>query len=375
MKTLKSQWPTSASVLNLNHLWKVVELLNSNPVVCVTEKLDGANLSVCSSGWIASRRCVIVENASVTDLEKKTFMKCSLDSLKPALAAAKAMAQKFQEALPHHSELQVQLFGEWMWNSSLDAYDYDKRKILPGHFYAFGLGILPPPNLGSDSVVWTLCVEEALEKEFGLECHSCPAADGHEEGFLLVNLNQALLDLFESHNVETVPVLDKPTFCNVFLDPENYNCLLEGTMEGVVIVVRGVLQTLKWKSCNLFDFGTQQGQTLIWLRKMLDGKHPQVLQQLERVAFPFLMDPDHVKLLKAAYKSAKSKYPLLSEVLVEETMFPSQTLETYLDALEEDMMQELVRGYPRQTVSYYVNSREKFAPDFNWDLVNYYPQQ
>ena len=56
-----------------------------------------------------------------------------------------------------NERIEIYLYGEWIHrncqtaDSNLDKYNYKQRGILPGHLYAFGLGIVLLPESATES--------------------------------------------------------------------------------------------------------------------------------------------------------------------------------------------------------------------------------
>ena len=93
----EDQWPPTLNFINANN--DVAELLDENPNVFVSEKLDGSNLSISSNGAIASRRKILLRDPSEKNLMVTEFMHSTLFSVMQIVQAMKDMKKEFLELL------------------------------------------------------------------------------------------------------------------------------------------------------------------------------------------------------------------------------------------------------------------------------------
>ena len=83
-----------------------------DPISLVSEKLDGSNLSVSSSGVISSRRKIILVNPSNDELKNTKFAGEPLTSLQKIMKTCQILAENFQKNLRFNFD--VTIFGEWL---------------------------------------------------------------------------------------------------------------------------------------------------------------------------------------------------------------------------------------------------------------------
>ena len=107
------QWPQLSGVLSITSTDLVQDLLSKDPIVTVTEKLDGSNLCLSSGSWIASRRRVILDNPSQHDLDKYMFCGVSLSSIGQLMPKLKLIAQDLKSYFMDR-DFEVMLYGEWI---------------------------------------------------------------------------------------------------------------------------------------------------------------------------------------------------------------------------------------------------------------------
>ena len=78
---LKPKWLTTPNILSAKTASKVKEVINLNPRVTVSEKLDGSNLCISSKRWVGTRNVILIQDLKTENLGKIKFNRASLSSL------------------------------------------------------------------------------------------------------------------------------------------------------------------------------------------------------------------------------------------------------------------------------------------------------
>ena len=144
-------WPKIESLLTMDKLHEVME-----EDAFVSEKLDGCNLSLSSSGLVCSRRQVLLNNPSHAELAKTKFSGLTLEKLWQSLVQTRDLCKHFGQLLKVAPEnLTVTVYGEMVQHGTAsckeDKFGYRKRNYIPGSFYAFGIGLAVNKNEALDS--------------------------------------------------------------------------------------------------------------------------------------------------------------------------------------------------------------------------------
>jgi len=305
--TLEHQWPEIESVYLATET--MIEQLNENPIALISEKLDGSNLSVSSSGIISSRRKIIAVNPSSNELKTLKFAGEPLTSLEPLMKTSQLLAQNYFPKILSNNNFTVTIFGEWIQcgtaSSKEDKFCYAEKGLEKGELYAFGLGLtFEGQNMSSQDLKR---VESTLKyKGF---------APAIVNDFIILVLNGELKHLFNYYNVMTVPILNTLPFVKMF--DKMADDLLRHEVEGFIITIPSKGIILKWKGCE--DNDPRRVESFIDITdhcKLAEAIGPlnQVLQ--ESILYNAhgrkrYHDPN----LSTAYQSARSKFPRLDDIL------------------------------------------------------------
>ena len=119
---LKYQWPSTPNVVSILSTDQIKETLNKNPIVSVSEKLDGSNICISSNGWIASRRVILVNNFFEDDLSTVKLVGSSLSSLKQFEENIRAIHGELQRCIKIQ-DFQTLLYGEWLQHRTAVSFE------------------------------------------------------------------------------------------------------------------------------------------------------------------------------------------------------------------------------------------------------------
>ena len=336
------------SVLDISSLAKLPKLLHQNPIVTVSEKLIGKTFCLSSKGWIGAGSKII---AYKENLSQETYKTRPLKSLRPILNKLALIAKELQPLLLD-ADLQVLLYGKWL--TANDQYNYKHRKLLPGKFYAFGMGIVPGLDGDVDKV--------KLKMQFDWNVTFC---NDREKPYYLINLNLGLVKFLNSHKIKIVPVYGEFSLQHAFLDSGIFDALFRNQVSGAILVWSDGL--LQWRS----DYYPNQCYLgLIALEKTLEGTFTSIYNNLELVSYPFLGDQPKVDLFNKMYDVAKSKLPPLPDLQDQ-----NKTANVYHNKIVCHMLDTCKERL--SDISYFVKIKEQnnawIFEKFKSDFVEYFP--
>ena len=202
-------WP---STLNLKQVVKNLGLVD--PVVCLSEKMDGENFSISTDGCLFSRNLIL--SGKVVQTYTKVFtptIRQNLEVLKECLGAS-----------------EVVVFGEMFHKArNLDNFGYRKRQIMGAEedlaFYAFG-ALLKFDNDDDKAI--------KLEKLKSLNFWRFT----NENGFEVLVYNETLKSLFDAVGFKTPDIYGKALkFNQIFTNLEDscFKVLEAEKIEGFVL--------------------------------------------------------------------------------------------------------------------------------------------
>ena len=238
----KFQWPRIPSLTSVQQAEILEQCMIKNCTVGISEKLDGCNICVSSNDWIASRRTILVKEASTKNLSTCFFQKQNLVTIKDILPKVKEIKENLLDHFIGNNDYdyscQVMIYGEWIVEgtstSTFDRYKYQENGIFPGNMYSFGLGIhFDQEPLKEQTVV----IEETMDY-LHWDWRQIDAS------FYLVTLNNSLKAYFQNQHIETVPFWGQIEFRKVFSDANYQKLVTEGKCEGFVISQKNML--FKW---------------------------------------------------------------------------------------------------------------------------------
>jgi len=304
---LKHQWPETESVYMATNV--MIEQIKKNHLALVSEKLDGSNLSVSSSGVIASRRKIIAVNPTIKELEATKFAGESLISLDPLLKTCHNLIKThFQNILKFDCD--VSIFGEWLQSgtasSKEDNFFYSHRGLEKGQLYAFGIGLtFEGQNLSKEAL-------KKVRKQLAAKGFAPKIVD---DNFIILVLNSDLKRLFDKHSVLTVPILQTLPLVCVF--DKMANELLRHQLEGLIITIPEEGIILKWKGYEDND-PRRVGNFVDITAKC---KVEEVIKPLNSVLQESILFNGagrkryHDVGLNKAFQSARSKFPQIGDIL------------------------------------------------------------
>ncbi len=335
-------WPTIPNLINCGN--RLRQLLEEEEVAVVTEKIDGSNLCVHSTGIIATRRTVLGIPNDAEELSKLKFNGLSLEPLGQPLAAAKKIQTDFAEkAFPNLSP-HVVVYGEVVQkgtaSSKEDKFGYGGRGFKPGHFYAFGLGVHFWEQLNeaeADNAVTVLT-------DLGFSARRCGTDKSH---FLVCILNNRLAGLFKDHDLESIP---RKTMKLQDVFPAYKDILMrEESLEGVVITCPKSNSMFKWKGREE-TYSPETTEDFYALPALIGDQWPDALAALVQVGNSVVERQAKVSLSKrleselaASLISAKTKFPALEDLLGAEertSQKRKQLVEGYVEQIGREMEQD-----------------------------------
>lgn len=350
----KLQWPQIQNIVSINSTEDIYEKLKLNQLCSVTEKLDGCNLSLSSSGWVSSRRQVLIEDIEQTDLSKFKFNGHCLTNLKETwLRIAEAKAEVEEKLVLPGFELII--FGEFMTQGTAtsihDVFNYKPRGIKPEGFFAFGLAFNFDAELQGQE-------KEQFEKEARTKFDWNLFYQDENSKFFIFNYNCGLNKFFKERLFETVPYIGDDFFIDVLSNQSLAEKLKNRNIEGFVLTGPGF--TLKWK---FFEKGQKSSQKMAIeaLKIRIDDKTlVDAIKTLENVALSeapegwgFESTPKSSrKLFSHLLSSAVSKLPSPADSLNSSTSVSDvkETCRLYRLTLDEEITKDLIeRGFKKDS--------------------------
>ena len=350
--TFLNQWPEIQSVYLAKET--MINLLKTNPITLISEKLDGSNLSVSSKGIVASRRKVIAVEPSAEALDKTKFAGESLGSIKPMLENVKAIKKVVFKPWFPLQNFEVIIYGEWLQEGTAstkeDKFNYQERNLSKGQFYGFGLG-LHFENAANASDKDLKNVVQILKKhKFSAKING---------NFIIVFLNGELKKLLERFEILVVPVLHTLPFTKVF--GKFAEDLLDQKVEGYILTIPSLAQILKWKNpCEESD--PRRVEAFVDIAEM--SKNHEAVEPLNKVLQESLLfnangrkryfDPNLVDALN----SARSKFPRLDDLLQnsDDCHAKKKIIEGYKFTLVDEITKDFGQafGCPKDTIAAFI---------------------
>lgn len=352
------QWPLTQNIVSESSVPEVHLQISSNPRASVTEKLDGSNVCVSTSGWIASRRQIIIEDINKVDLSKKKFAGLPLTSLKEVYLRLKEAGIEAAKELTVR-EVEVLLYGEWLQRGTAtsyeDRFDYEIRGFKPGQLYAFGLGF----HFGLD-------LEEQEKKDFEEKIRALlgwgSIQTQQPSRFFIVGFNEKLHEFLKSNNIQRVPYIKEDLVSSILTDKSLVYRLKRREVEGFVITAENFIA--KWKFFEKGDKTSQLGAIAALKAHCTDFNQAEVIKSLEEVclssapegAVPKPRKKPTSKLFQDTLRSAVSKYPSLEDSL--EELGPgsvkglAEACSNYKETLEVEIIRDLVEAGYRLDAEY-----------------------
>jgi len=307
--------------------------------------------------------------------------------------------------------LDIYVYGEWIHrdcqtsDSKFDKYNYKKRGLVPGHLYAFGVGMaLKPEVIGQTNCkmssieefinLLSITDDEANENSFVVQ----KCIDLQENPFLILTLNSSLKTLLNRFGLDVVPILGE------------YRNVQEGILEfGTKLIPPATLYE------GLIFTGPLIGEAIKMKNPCAEGKDPLNASRLEKLErhiketsnhspfdnngipknvieiFKKLVEyhdlnsqpndtfgSDRKNQFQRAYQSAKTKFPHFSDERSiksnDALLGPHQgelpTIDTYKNCLRGEMIKDLKCSYEGKKNNNITSFHEKELDEFICDMIS-----
>jgi len=337
---LKLQWPSTPNVLSIKTTDLIQSQLIRDPLVTVSEKLDGSNVCLSSQGWIASRRVIIVEDLFDEDLSKVKLNNSPLSKLNSFKTKIVDIHDKLKTTLKR-SDFQTLVYGEWLQNRTAttqqDRFDYKKRGFETSQFYAFGLAVHFNGELSKSE-------NDQMRTVLQTEQGWIFAANEELPQLHTATLNQRLQAFFKDHNVSTAPVLAECSLGFALTNRAFIEDLVKQKVEGFILTSDNLM--LKWKFVDKVD-KTYHIEALNVLKSKAQGSSViNVIEALEEVCLNSKSEIKHQpkkkpdkQLYSKLFKSAETKFPKIENVF--ENLVTKEERATVQERYRADFKREM----------------------------------
>lgn len=354
----------------------------------VTEKLDGSCLAIGSTGFVASRRKLLIRgNATEDQLANTKFGGSNLSSLRSHLLFDVVSLRQCIQRMSRLEEyrLEIIVYGEWInksgtASSAKDKYAYRQREIMPGDFRAFGLGVyLASENADPFATdrVWMHLSNYMYH--FGFRAVQIPQgqhivpreAPAGRRYFWVAHLNDCLLPVFKINRFDTVPFLGSWPADEVFVENLKHVSPPFGK-EGLILnpsITGGAMPVYKWKTSESDSDPSHTEENLDRIRKALT-KNDDDDQEIDcwsgtidalRLANTYVDPrgkaggPKSAKqaLMDSLYKSALTKYPTVEDTLHNSRVSSKKgemSDEQIVDKLFREIADDMIKDWPANAV-------------------------
>ena len=228
-------FPRMKGFLSPDKLDETIQQLTDNTVWNLTEKLDGCNVTISSTGWFASRN-KIVADCRDTSLTGRVWNKVSLRNVPLVFE----QTLKLREALKRSLELdwlQIALYGELVLpgtsQTPFDVYNYAARNIKQGSIYAFALGMRLPKNRQTPFFFDNAILMEHLSDE--------------EYNYYIVPMSTYLSQLFSDLDILHIPPVAVDYLTYLLTNHHHIDILMHRKKEGFVLTSNDGQGFIKWK--------------------------------------------------------------------------------------------------------------------------------
>ena len=354
----EDQWPQTQNFINVNN--DVAKLLDENPNVFVSEKLDGSNLSISSNGVIASRRKILLRDPSEENLKKTEFMHSTLISVLLIVHAMKALKKEFFGllCLPNSDNFDVTIFGEWILQGTShgkeDIFKYKERNIKTGHFYGFGLRLSLWDQCLDGNTLWKI-QNNLRSKGFVMQNSDVLRKRKNEtrKKDIVIFMNKSLKQLFDRHKIATVPVYPSMKLNEVF--QKFCSELLEQKLEGFIITFPSKGIILKWKGCE--DKDIRKLDYLADIKKKT--RNPEALEPIQKVLQKSLglvkygeSESREDEILTNALYSAQSKFPTIENIFTNNIdILNNGQIEKHIQDYRNNLIEEIIADVDGKRIS------------------------
>lgn len=312
---LKPQWPSTLNVLSSKTALKITEVICQNPLVAVSEKLDGSNLCVSSKGWVGTRKVILIQDLKTEEIEKIKFNRSSLTSLKELGPKVEKLHQDLSSQLECET-FQTLIYGEWLQartsRSQQDLFNYKGRGFKNNYFYAFGLGLYFDEQVPSDAI-------KEIENKIKDKLEWSTAETDKENKLLLAIFGNRLKTFMNKHEIETAPLLCECSLDSALTNKALIDELLNRKIEGFILTSQDLI--LKWKFVENNSNRASQIEALEVLKtKIEDPLLQEVISALEKVGLDqSSAEPEQPRkrpekhLYARLLRSAETKFPKLED--------------------------------------------------------------
>ena len=272
----------------------------------ISEKLNGSAMALGSTGFVATRTKVLIQsNPSQSDLLNTTFMGHDLSSLQDLLLfKIKTLRRHLQDVFQLPFGLEVILYGEWMhYDPEKDNCFYLRRELLPGHFYAYGIGIYVQYEDCLDDTLGA--VNEAMMARRDLGFRKCVARDSSlplgRRFYWVSPINFLTYGFMGNLAIPTVPAVGYMDLLDAF-NVQSVMLMLSNGNNGLVIHPELVeMPTLKWLVSNYNCRRRHRVVVIDKIRKFLRKANPARDWSDLTLGLECVMTQDAEKLLKSPH--------------------------------------------------------------------------
>jgi len=251
--SLNWMWPKIKGVFSSLSTVEIRKAINENQEWFVTEKLDGCNVAVSSSGWVASRNQIVAHIAQEVDFAARKIQNISVQGLEGLFNKIWKLAHNLNQDCGLNLDLtrkdQLILYGEFILpgtaNSKHDIYDNKRNGFKIGQLYVFGIGFVFDDLTASNIEHY-----HSMLKKYFSNVMIQETFDGKSK-FFICPVNQKNKKWLSDCNINLVPFFNGKTEKFVdLLTRRNKNNLIEKLesrkMEGFVLH-DATNQMFKWK--------------------------------------------------------------------------------------------------------------------------------
>src|SRR6266404_1407676 len=217
-------WTEAKGIICYQSLDDVLDAIDKNTEFCVTRKLNGSQLIISSEQNLYSRRTFLGTGENY--IKTRSFQGTPLKGIQPLLEKVLNLKNTFQSIFNYDGRFTLLLYGEFIrkfGRNEYDEFDYEKRGIKQGSFFAFRLGLVfqdgNPPDVG------------AVFPNF--ICRPALGEGGQEYSLVLMSKN--LQKIFQQHAIEPVHVYKTGKFNDLVQDEDLLQILLQKTEEGIML--------------------------------------------------------------------------------------------------------------------------------------------
>jgi hypothetical protein len=220
-------WPKTIGFHTLNTTDDIIQHLKNNKIWTVSEKLDGCNLCLSTQGWIASRNIIVSNRES----PKLVYQGVQLNKVHEIFLKMDKLKILLQKHLISNVNFDVMVYGELILQGTAttkhDIFNYKERKMLPGDFYGFALGLNFPT---------TTKIPLIFKNGFF-----------HNQDFFIVPFSFFLKKIFDQCDINCPPILAIGNLNEIIENEIFKDKINKRKIEGVILSGNKGEGLLKWK--------------------------------------------------------------------------------------------------------------------------------